>query len=91
MDKLKLLLIIVLIWLQYDLWLGKNGVYDYFKVKNDIINQKNINFCLKMRNERLFAEINDLYDGQDALEERARNDLLMIKPEESYYYIMKKQ
>lgn len=42
-----------------------------------------------MRNEQLFAEINDLNDGQDAIEERARTELGMIKPGESFYRMVK--
>ncbi|WP_272660114.1 cell division protein FtsB, partial [Providencia sp. PROV112] len=71
MGKLTLLLIAILAWLQYSLWLGKNGIHDYVQVKDDVAAQEIVNSRLKMRNEQLFAEINDLNDGQDAIEERA--------------------
>ncbi|MEY0673776.1 cell division protein FtsB [Providencia rettgeri] len=89
MGKLTLLLIAILAWLQYSLWLGKNGIHDYVQVKDDVAAQEIVNSRLKMRNEQLFAEINDLNDGQDAIEERARTELRMIKPGESFYRMVK--
>ncbi|HGN1708067.1 TPA: cell division protein FtsB [Providencia rettgeri] len=89
MGKLTLLLIAILAWLQYSLWLGKNGIHDYVQVKDDVAAQEIVNSRLKMRNEQLFAEINDLNDGQDAIEERARSELGMIKPGESFYRMVK--
>ncbi|MEX9908922.1 cell division protein FtsB [Providencia rettgeri] len=89
MGKLTLLLIAILAWLQYSLWLGKNGIHDYIQVKDDVAAQEIVNSRLKMRNEQLFAEINDLNDGQDAIEERARTELGMIKPGESFYRMVK--
>ncbi|WP_275076147.1 cell division protein FtsB [Providencia rettgeri] len=89
MGKLTLLLIAILAWLQYSLWLGKNGIHDYVQVKDDVAAQEIVNSSLKMRNEQLFAEINDLNDGQDAIEERARSELGMIKPGESFYRMVK--
>ena len=89
MGKLTLLLIAILAWLQYSLWLGKNGIHDYVQVKDDVAAQEIVNSRLKMRNEQLFAEINDLNDGQDAIEERARSELGMIKPGESFYRMEK--
>ena len=44
-------------------WLGKNGIHDYVKVKDDVAAQEIVNSRLKQRNEQLFAEINDLNDG----------------------------
>ena len=89
MGKLTLLLIAILAWLQYSLWLGKNGIHDYVRVKDDVAAQQIVNSRLKMRNEQLFAEINDLNDGQDAIEERARTELGMVKPGESFYRMVK--
>ncbi len=88
MGKLTLLLFILLSWLQYSLWLGKNGIHDYMRIKKDVVNQQNYNTKLKVRNDQLFAEINDLNEGQVALEERARNELGMIKPGEIFYRLV---
>ncbi|GKW25255.1 cell division protein FtsB [Pectobacterium polonicum] len=88
MGKLTLLLLILLGWLQYSLWLGKNGIHDYVRVNDDVVVQLGNNAKLKDRNEQLFAEIDDLNGGQEAIEERARNELGMIKPGESFYRLV---
>ncbi|CAL1328957.1 cell division protein FtsB [Candidatus Providencia siddallii] len=91
MNKLTLLLLLIIIWLQYSLFLGKNGIYDYLKVKNEIKIQKELIYIFKARNKQLFIENNDLYNGLEAIEERARNDLGMKKNEEIYYHIINKK
>ncbi|WP_434527038.1 cell division protein FtsB [Photorhabdus asymbiotica] len=88
MGKLTLLLLVLLGWLQYSLWLGKNGIHDYAQVKNDVAVQEFKNSKLKVRNEQLSAEINDLYGGQEAIEERARSVLGMVKPGETFYRLV---
>ncbi|MCP1065967.1 cell division protein FtsB [Serratia symbiotica] len=91
MGKLTLLLLALLSWLQYSLWLGKNGIHDYVRVNEDIVAQRSNNAKLKARNDLLFAEIDDLNEGQKALEERARNELGMIKPGETFYCLVPDQ
>ncbi|MBW7984613.1 cell division protein FtsB [Enterobacillus tribolii] len=91
MGKLTLLLLALLGWLQYSLWLGKNGIHDYVRVKEDVTAQQGNNAKLKARNDQLFAEIDDLNGGQEAIEERARNELGMIKPGETFYRLVPEQ
>ncbi|ANS41215.1 cell division protein FtsB [Serratia plymuthica] len=91
MGKLTLLLLALLGWLQYSLWLGKNGVHDYVRVNEDVALQQGSNAKLKARNDQLFAEIDDLNGGQEAIEERARNELSMIKPGETFYRLVPDQ
>lgn len=91
MRKLSLLLFLLIAWLQYSLWLGKNGIHDYTRVKEEVAAQKSSNNQLRLRNEQLFAEIDDLNGGQEAIEERARNELGMIKPGETYYRVVVEQ
>lgn len=91
MRKLTLLLLLLLGWLQYSLWLGKNGIHDYRCVKSDVMTQQASNTQLKARNDRLFAEIANLNDGSEAIEERARSDLGMIKPGETFYRLVPEQ
>lgn len=91
MGKLTLLLLALLGWLQYSLWLGKNGVHDYVRVNDDVAVQQDSNAKLKARNDQLFAEIDDLNGGQEAIEERARNELGMIKPGETFYRLVPDQ
>ena len=88
MGKLTLLLLALLAWLQYSLWLGKNGLHDYTRVNDDVAVQQSSNAKLKARNDRLFAEIDDLNGGSEAIEERSRNELGMIKPGESFYRLV---
>ena len=59
MGKLTLLLLALLIWLQYSLWFGKNGLHDYSRVSDDVAAQQATNAKLKARNDQLFAEIDD--------------------------------
>lgn len=86
--KIFILLLLLAIGLQYSLWLGKNGIRDFVRIKNDVAEQKIKNNELKMRNAQLFAEINDLDEEKEALEERARNDLGMIKQDEKFYRLI---
>lgn len=86
-----LLLLVLLGWLQYSLWLGKNGIHDHIILRDDVIAQNNINAKLKARNAQLFAEIDDLNGGKEAIEERARNELSMIKLDESFYRLVPDQ
>ncbi|MCA6222087.1 cell division protein FtsB [Photorhabdus antumapuensis] len=88
MGKLTLLLLVLLGWLQYSLWLGKNGIHDYVRVKNDVTTQERNNGKLKARNDQLSAEIDDLTGGQEAIEERSRSELGMIKPGETFYRLI---
>ncbi|SFN58497.1 cell division protein FtsB [Xenorhabdus japonica] len=91
MGKLTLLLLVLLGWLQYSLWLGKNGIHDYMQVKAEVDKQEANNLKLKANNEQLFAEVQDLRNlkgNLEAIEERARNGLGMIKQGESFYRIV---
>ncbi|QFQ32235.1 septum formation initiator family protein [Buchnera aphidicola] len=60
MRILKVLLFLLFIWLQYSLWVGKNGILDYIKVYKKIIVQKKINERLETENNKLLLEIEDL-------------------------------
>ena len=54
MGKLTLLLLALLVWLQYSLWFGKNGIHDYSRVNDDVAAQQATNAKLKARNDQLF-------------------------------------
>ena len=68
------------------LW-GSLG-HDYSRVSDDVAAQQATNAKLKARNDQLFAEIDDLNGGQEAIEERARNELSMTKPGETFYRLV---
>ncbi|MFS2261173.1 cell division protein FtsB [Vibrio vulnificus] len=75
-------------WLQYTLWFGKNGVSDYYTIESDIEAQQLVNTKLQARNSEMYAEIDDLKQGLDAIEERARHELGMQKEGETFYRIV---
>ena len=88
MGKLTLLLLAILVWLQYSLWFGKNGIHDYTRVNNDVAAQQATNPKLQARNDPLFAEIDELNGGQDALEEPAGDELSMTRPGGTFYRLV---
>ncbi|WP_331828383.1 septum formation initiator family protein [Candidatus Blochmannia sp. SNP] len=89
MNKLSCLLLTLLAWLQYSLWLGKNGIYDLVNIHNTTKLYENINDIaqMKLRNNQLLYEIYDLLHGYEAVEERSRYNLGMIKIDETFYQI----
>lgn len=78
----------LLLLLQSALWLGKNGISDYLQVQDEIAIQSSVNSELRKRNDEMFAEIDDLRQGLDAIEERARNELGMVKKGETFYRVI---
>jgi cell division protein FtsB len=84
-------LVLLLGWLQYTLWLGKYGITDYETVSGEIQTQEQVNKNLRARNKEMYAEIDDLKQGLDAIEERARHELGMIKDGETFYRITGKE
>lgn len=61
---------------------------DYAQVSNDVAMQEEVNQGLRNRNQQMFAEIGDLKKGSEAIEERARHELGMIKKGETFYRII---
>lgn len=88
MRLLKVVFIVALIALQYRLWFGKNSLPDYWHLQSDVQRQAETNNRLAQRNQMLLADIADLRDGQVALEERARNELGLIKQHETFFRIV---
>lgn len=78
----------ILIGLQYPLWLGDGGVLALWKLKQEIAAQQLENAGLKERNLALEAEVRDLKEGYEALEERARAELGMVRRGETFYQII---
>lgn len=83
-----LLLFVLLGWLQYHLWWGKNGIYDYIEVTAMADSVASTNAKLTVRNQQMYAEIADLQQGKEAIEELARNELGLIKPNETFFRIV---
>lgn len=78
----------LLIVLQYDLWIGDGSMTAAWRLDDTITVQKKENAQLLLRNETLAAEVNDLKSGTDAIEERARSELGMIKKDETFVQII---
>lgn len=74
--------------LQYDLWLGEGSLATVWQLQQGITEQKKENEIIRQRNDALMAEVNDLKKGDSALEERARNELGMIKKGETYIQVV---
>jgi cell division protein FtsB len=85
---LTLTLAVAILSLQYPLWLGEGG---WLKVRAralSIDTQQTLNQRLQIRNAGLLAEVGDLKQGRDAIEERARNELGMIAPDEWFVRVV---
>ncbi|MDR6985248.1 cell division protein FtsB [Rheinheimera pacifica] len=85
MRILTLLLVIVLGLLQYRLWLGQHSIADYFRLQEELRTQQASNLELEKRNRLLKADVTDLQQGLEAIEERARNELGLIKQDEVFF------
>lgn len=85
------LLIVMLSALQYRLWFGKNSVSDFQQKQNQITILTDQNANLQQRNQLLRADIEDLQLGIESMEERARNELGLIKEGETFYRILPKE
>ncbi|MCE2571425.1 cell division protein FtsB [Motilimonas eburnea] len=86
-----LLLCLILALLQYHLWRGKNGLADYTRLAEEVNQQEQDNAVLRERNQRMFADIADLKQGTESVEERARNELGLIKQGETFFRILPKE
>jgi cell division protein FtsB len=80
----------LLLLLQYPLWLGKGSWLKVRELDRQVAEQKEGNARLKVRNEALDAEVRDLKEGLDAIEERARTELGMIKQDEVFVQVLAK-
>ena len=88
MKWLAVALLIVLVLLQYRLWLSGSGVRALAPLKAAVAAQSTENSRLAERNRELAAEVHDLKNGMTALEERARSELGMIGSNETFYQVV---
>ncbi|MCB1760665.1 MAG: cell division protein FtsB [Gammaproteobacteria bacterium] len=82
------ILVIMLAVLQYRLWTGEGSLAEVHNLRREIAQQALVLERLQRRNSALQAEVSDLKKGLEAIEERARNELGMIRKGETFYQII---
>ncbi len=87
LKTLAIVLLALLALLQYRLWLGQGGVMEMNEVSGRVAALEAENQPLRDRNARLSAEVVDLKTGLDAIEERARSDVGMVRTDEQFFWV----
>jgi len=77
--------LVLLVWLQADIWLGYGGVHSLLVMRQNIQTQQTENERLRVRNARLDQEVQMLKMGPQVTEEKARLDLGMVKDNETFF------
>ncbi len=88
MKKIAFVLLVLLLWLQYKIWLQDGGIPEVIELKQEVKVVKTEVQKLQERNASLDAEVRDLKKGLDAIEERARSELGMIREGEIYFQVI---
>ena len=88
MKIIAFVLLVLLIWLQYKIWLQDGGIPEVIQLQQEVEEVKTEVQRLHERNSSLDAEVNDLKKGLDAIEERARSEMGMMKEGEIYYQVI---
>jgi cell division protein FtsB len=82
-----IILVLLLLILQWQLWSGRGSVRDVAQLQEKMSALKDANDKAALNNERLASEVNDLKEGLEMVEERARQELGMVKPNEVFVQI----
>jgi cell division protein FtsB len=88
MKAVLVMLLVVLILLQVRLWVGAGSIAEIVRLENAIDDQNTENAKLEARNGVLKEDVSDLRNGLDSIEERARNELGLIRQGETFYLIV---
>lgn len=88
MRALLAILLLLLVLLQLKLWFGEGGYRNVQRLAQRVEQQAQENDALALRNQELQAEVEDLRQGLEAIEERARSELGMIKENEEFYQVV---
>ncbi|HET7403983.1 MAG TPA: cell division protein FtsB [Usitatibacter sp.] len=88
MKILTAILAVLLVAIQYPLWIGKGGWMRVRELDRQVAAQRDANGKLRARNDALDADVRDLKQGLDAVEERARFELGMIRKDEMFYQLV---
>ena len=82
-----IILVLLLLALQFQLWTGRGSVPDVAKQRESLTRLQEANTRAAQANERLASEVRDLQEGLEMVEERARTELGMVKPNEVFVQI----
>lgn len=85
------ILLILLLALQVKLWVGEGGLSNVRRLEQAVETQKQTNQRQQERNQGLAGEVQDLKHGTEAIEERARSELGMIRDGETFYQIVEEK
>ncbi len=85
MRKIALLLGVTLLAIQWPLWFGHGGWLRVGELQRQLVARQESNAALRQRNQSLVAEIASLRQGSEAIEERARRELHMIRADETFF------
>ena len=85
MRWLAIIFAVLIAALQYPMWLGKGGWLQVRAYDRQLAQQREANARLKARNDALDADVRDLKTGTEAIEERARQELGLVRPDEVFY------
>jgi cell division protein FtsB len=88
MKTLLAILVVVIVLLQLKMWFGEGGFRDVQRLAVRVEEQARENEILAQRNRELQAEVEDLRQGLQAIEERARSELGMVKEDEQFYQVV---
>ena len=87
MRLITIALLVLLALVHVELWLDKGGVPRVMELTGKLAEQKKLNEAAKQRNAQLLAEVSDLKEGLEMVEEKARFDLGMVKPDEIFVQV----
>ncbi len=88
MKRLALLLAILVLAIQWPLWAGHGGWLRVWDLQRQLAARQSANAVLREHNQQLTAELASLRQGSEAIEERARGELHMIRPEETFFQLL---
>ena len=87
MRALAVIFVLLILALQYPMWLGKGGWLQVRELDRQVEAQRQVNADLKARNAALDADVRDLKTGFEAIEERARSELGMVRQDEVFFQL----
>ncbi len=84
-----IILLTLLVVLQLQLWFGRGSIPDVWRLRQQVQTQLALNSQAELKLDRMRAELRDLRDGMEMVEERARFEIGMVKPNEIFVQIAK--